>query len=146
MEAKKIIYIILIIIWMITVFLFSNQAGEESGGTSGKVIKQILKIFSKELTDEKVQKLQLPIRKLAHFTIYAIGGALAILLLNEFNIPLIQKMIYSQLFISIYAMSDEFHQYFIPRKNSNNNRRINRFARGPNINNINLISIIKKIM
>lgn len=116
MNIKQIIYIILIIIWMITVFFFSNQPGEKSGGTSGKVIKGLMKIFSKEPTDEEIQKLQLPIRKLAHFTIYAIGGVLAILFLNEYNIPLIQKIIYSQLFLSIYAISDEFHQSFIPAR------------------------------
>ena len=25
-----------------------------------------------------------------------------------------QKILYSQIFVTIYAMSDEFHQYFIP--------------------------------
>ena len=111
---KKIILIILLIIWMITVFCFSNQKGETSGNTSGKFIKVILKMFSKDISEEQVQKLQLPIRKLAHFTIYAIGGILAIILLNQYNIPLIQKILYSQLIISIYAMLDEFHQSFIP--------------------------------
>ena len=71
-------------------------------------------MFSKDISEEQVQKLQLPIRKLAHFTIYAIGGILAIILLNQYNIPLIQKILYSQLIISIYAMLDEFHQSFIP--------------------------------
>lgn len=111
---KKIILIILLIIWMITVYCFSNQQGESSGNTSGKFIKTILKVFSKDISKEQIQKLQLPIRKLAHFTIYAIGGILAILLLNQYNIPLIQKLIYSQLIISAYAALDEFHQSFIP--------------------------------
>jgi len=111
---KKIILIILLIIWMITVYCFSNQKGETSGNTSGRFIKGILKIFSKDISEEQVQKLQLPIRKLAHFTIYAIGGLLAIILLNQYNIPLIQKILYSQLIISTYAMLDEFHQSFIP--------------------------------
>lgn len=111
---QKIILIILLIIWMITVFCFSNQQGETSGGTSGKVIKAILKIFTKDVSEEKIQKLQLPIRKLAHFTIFAIGGVLAIMMLNQYNIPLIQKIMYSQLIITIYAATDEFHQKFIP--------------------------------
>lgn len=111
---QKIILIILLIIWMITVFCFSNQQGETSGSTSGKVIKAILKIFTKDVSEEKIQKLQLPIRKLAHFTIFAIGGVLAIMLLNQYNIPLMKKIIYSQLIITIYAATDEFHQRFIP--------------------------------
>lgn len=111
---KKIILIILLIIWMITVFCFSNQKAETSGNTSGKVIKAILKIFTKDISEEQVQKLQLPTRKLAHFTIFAIGGMLAIMLLNQYNIPLMQKILYSQLIISAYAILDEFHQSFIP--------------------------------
>lgn len=111
---KKIILIILLIIWMITVYCFSNQKGEISGNTSGKVIEAILKVFTKDVSKEKIEKLQLPIRKLAHFTIFAIGGVLAIMLLNQYNIPLIQKIIYSQLIITIYAATDEFHQKFIP--------------------------------
>lgn len=134
---KKIVLIILLIIWMITVFLFSSQKGETSGNTSGKVIKAILNIFTKDVSEEKIQKLQIPIRKLAHFTIYALGGVLAIMLLNQYNIPVIQKIIYSQLIISIYAATDEFHQYFIPRKNGNYNRCINRFIRRIYNNNIN---------
>lgn len=114
MKIKKIILIILILIWMITVFIFSNQASTESSNASGKVIEVIMKILNIDISDEKIQELQLPIRKLAHFTIYAIGGLLITLLINQYNILTVQKIIYSQLFITIYAITDELHQYFIP--------------------------------
>ncbi len=133
----KIILIILIILWMVTVFLFSNQKGEISENTSGKFIKVLAKIFEKNPSEKQIERMQLPIRKLAHFTIYALGGVLAILLLNQFEISFLQKIIYSQLIITIYAITDEFHQYFIPRKNGNYNRCINRFIRRIYNNNIN---------
>lgn len=114
MKIKKTILIILILIWMITVFIFSNQASTESSSTSGKVIEIIMKVLNIDISDEKIQELQLPIRKLAHFTIYAIGGLLITLLINQYNILTVQKIIYSQLFITIYAITDELHQYFIP--------------------------------
>lgn len=114
MKIKKTILIILILIWMITVFIFSNQASTESSSTSGKVIEVIMKVLNIDISDEKIQELQLPIRKLAHFTIYAIGGLLITLLINQYNILTVQKIIYSQLFITIYAITDELHQYFIP--------------------------------
>lgn len=115
MKIIKIILIILIICWMATVFVFSSQKGEKSGGTSGKVINKLFKIVKKSPTEEQISKLQLPIRKLAHFTIYLIGGVLAILLLKQYNnITTAKKIIYCQLFITLYALSDEFHQYFIP--------------------------------
>ena len=122
---------------MVTVFLFSNQKGEISGNTSGKFIKVLAKIFAKNPSEKQIERMQLPIRKLAHFTIYAIGGVLAILLLNQFEISFLQKIIYSQLIITIYAITDEFHQYFIPRENSSYNRCINRFIRRIYSNNIN---------
>lgn len=114
MEIKKVIYLILLIVWMITVFMFSSEKGETSGNTSGKIIKTILKIFRKDVSEENIKKLQLPIRKLAHFTLYGVGGVLAIALLNQYDITIIKKIIYSQLIISLYAATDEFHQKFIP--------------------------------
>ena len=40
----KVVKIILIIIWMITVFRFSNQGGTESSSTSAKVTKVIVDV------------------------------------------------------------------------------------------------------
>lgn len=114
MILKKVILIVLIIIWMIIVFLFSGQQGKDSGNTSSKFIKQILRIFTKDVSEGKIQKMQLPIRKLAHFTIYAIGAMLVILLLNQYNISVFQKILYSQIFMTLYAITDEFHQKFVP--------------------------------
>ena len=42
----KILNIILIIIWMITIFRFSGQIGTESGNTSRKFTVQIIKIIT----------------------------------------------------------------------------------------------------
>lgn len=114
MKYKKAILILLIIIWMITVFIFSNQQSSDSANTSGKFIKIVMKIFNKDISDEQIQALQLPIRKLAHFTIYAIGGVLVALLVNKYKISTLKKILYSQMFMTTYAITDEVHQYFIP--------------------------------
>ena len=114
MKYKKIILIILIVIWMITVFIFSNQQSIDSANTSGRFIEIVMKIFNKNISDEQIQALQLPIRKLAHFTIYAIGGLLVALLINQYKISTLRKVIYSQTFMTLYAITDEVHQYFIP--------------------------------
>ena len=114
MKYKKIILITLIIIWMITIFMFSNEKSIESSNTSGKFIKIIFETFKQNISNDQIEKLQLPIRKLAHFTIYAIGGILAILLANQYNISTTKKIIFSQLFATIYAITDEVHQYFVP--------------------------------
>ena len=45
MKTKKIVTLILIIIWMITVFYFSNQHSEESSNLSGGVTLKVLRIL-----------------------------------------------------------------------------------------------------
>ena len=45
-EQIKIIKGILIVIWMIVIFDFSNQGGNESSGTSSKVTKIVLGIVT----------------------------------------------------------------------------------------------------
>lgn len=62
----RIIILALIIIWMITVFLLSNQSGNDSGGLSRSLI-------SKFTSDEKlIDKLEPIVRKIAHLSEYAV--------------------------------------------------------------------------
>lgn len=75
MKKIKIILIILVLIWMSTIFYFSSQPGDESKTTSSTVTKTIAKIIYDETAEnylEKEQALDPIIRKLAHYTIYLI--------------------------------------------------------------------------
>lgn len=122
MKPKKIILIILIICWMATIFIFSNQASEKSSKTSARTIKVIINKLpnTKNMSDTQkadlVEKLQTPIRKLAHFSIYAIGGILTCALLYKYKISNKNKITFSIFFCMIYAITDEFHQSFVSRK------------------------------
>ena len=66
----KVVKIILIIIWMITVFRFSNQGGTESSSISAKVTKVIVDVVVNDKKEEnKVQianKIEKVVRKFAH--------------------------------------------------------------------------------
>lgn len=79
MRYKKIILTVLLIIWMVTIFIFSSQVSDKSSNTSGNTIRfvlnklQITKNMNEQQVDELVETLQTPIRKLAHFSVYAIG-------------------------------------------------------------------------
>ena len=82
---KRIIYLILVILWLSVIFIFSNQSGEESGNTSKKLIINIINVYEKITNSEVdrdivIEKMQYPIRKLAHFTEYFILGILMFLL------------------------------------------------------------------
>lgn len=104
---KRIILGILILLWMYIVFGFSSQNGEMSGGLSLKLVK----IF---IQDESIVEMVHPIvRKLAHFSIYTLGGILIYSFVNTFNIKK-KHVILITIFIGLlYAISDEFHQLFI---------------------------------
>ena len=118
----KILKIILIIIWMITIFIFSGQQGTESGDTSRKFTVAIVKIItgkSLELNDPFIEGIQLFIRKIAHFTIYAIGGFLIMNYAYTTDKTYRQKILYSIGFGGSYAITDELHQFFVSGRSGN---------------------------
>ena len=71
-KQRNILKIILILIWMITVFIFSGQKGNDSGDTSKKFTVAIIEIITGKtlaIDDPFIESIQLFIRKMAHFTI-----------------------------------------------------------------------------
>lgn len=114
-NKQQIIYLILVIIWMAVVFMFSNQQGEESAGTSNRVTQKILAVASSvtNVTQDTEQRVDKIVRKLAHFTIYLVGGILIMNYINTYKLKEEQKITYSILIGMIYAGTDELHQYFI---------------------------------
>lgn len=137
---KKVISIILVLIWMVSLFSFSNQQGETSSSTSKKVSKIIVKIidfkheYNEETRRQIVSNIEPYIRKLAHFSLYALGG---ILLMNAVRLFLLRENM--QILTSsgigiLYAIIDEMHQLLIPRKKWENYRCFNRFIRNINRN------------
>ena len=118
---KKIVNIVLLVVWMSIIFFYSNQKGEDSSSLSASVIKTTVKtyysVIGKELTEEKlndsVESLSLVVRKTAHFLEYLILGLLMINVLKDFKVFNIKLMIMSLILCCLYASSDEIHQIFI---------------------------------
>ena len=104
---KKIISILLVIIWMIVIFYFSNQVATVSSSQSGFITNLIIKIFSVQ----NESTIQFIIRKLAHFTEYLILGILVLNMLRCYKPKDI--IILAILICILYACSDEIHQIFI---------------------------------
>lgn len=112
---KRIILIILTIIWMAIIFCFSAQNADKSSNTSGRTIRAIIKIFTnlpQEEQEQKVEQLQHIVRKTAHFTIYTIGGIILINLIKTYTQN--KTCLYAWGIGTIYAITDEIHQYFVP--------------------------------
>lgn len=113
---KKIIKLILVIIWMLLIFSFSNQKAEDSSKLSDGIIVKVANVFvdkalSKEKQEEILEKYTTIVRKTAHFVIYLILGILVINLFIEYDIK--HLILISLLVCILYSVSDEFHQLFI---------------------------------
>lgn len=125
-HTKKIIFAILILLNCITIFYFSNQIADNSGKQSGKVVEIVLKLipFIDNMQEPDrttiIQTILTPIvRKMAHFSIYAMLGILTINYMNTIEEKKITKrIIYALTFCMLYAITDEFHQYFIPKRSA----------------------------
>ena len=105
----KVVKIILIIIWMITVFRFSNQGGTESSGASSRVTNVVVKVV------EKVRNMEFTEQEK---TIYTIGGFLIMNYADFTDTTRKQQIIGSLAFGAFYAGTDEFHQYFVPGRSA----------------------------
>ena len=113
----KIIGITLILIWMMTVFIFSNEKATESKVTSRKVTIAIVQAISgKDISDNEnllvsVDKI---VRKLAHYTLYTVGGVLIISFAYTMDKTNKEKILYSLAFGICFIITDEVHQLFVP--------------------------------
>ena len=86
---RKIIKIILIVLWMGLIFMFSNDTGVASTKKSdGVIVRTVQKIIRRDLTSEEKEKvlkyLVVPVRKGAHLGVYLILGLLMISLVSEY--------------------------------------------------------------
>ena len=102
---KKIIKLLFIIIWLLVIFLFSNQDGSTSTSLTNGILEKYLFFVDSDI-------FFMIIRKMAHITEYFILGILVLNFINEFKVD--KKIIISILICFILASFDEFHQLLIP--------------------------------
>ena len=113
---KRLVFLGLIIIWLTIIFLFSSNSGSESNYKSKSFINKGITIYEK-VTNTNVnnklviKKLNYPIRKLAHFTIFLILGIFVYLFINTFEMS--NKLILSIFLCLIFAILDELHQIVV---------------------------------
>ena len=117
----KTVKAILIVIWMMVIFNFSNQGGTKSSGTSSKVTKIIINVITKDKEEpnkQTMERIEKVVRKGAHYTIYTIGGLLIMNYAYSMEKTKKQKILGSLLFGAFYAGTDELHQYFVPGRSA----------------------------
>ncbi len=104
---------------MLLIFLFSNQPGSKSSNLSDSIIIKTMRLvtgenISPEKQEQVLKKYVFVVRKSGHIFIYFILAILVFLLLKEYFLINKKLIIYTILFCLCYAISDEFHQLFIP--------------------------------
>ena len=123
---KIIISWLLVLIWMVVIFSFSNMDKEHSSSVSKGLISNTviasyevgnkLGIVDKIPSDKEINKIVLkthvPVRKIAHFSEYLILSLLVINALKNSGVKN-KLLITAFLMCLIYSCSDELHQIFI---------------------------------
>ena len=113
------------IICAIMKFGFSGQNGENSGDLSRKAAGIIVdSADSVHLVDvrwngrqELIDKIELPVRKAAHMTEYAIFACLVYLAFTVDGVSWQLVRFISFFATAAFACSDEFHQLYVPGRN-----------------------------
>ena len=93
-----------VIIWSVILFLLSTSVF--SAANTAAVIEPVLRRLLPSVSNIGIDILHNGIRKLAHFTNYAVLFWLMI------RRPMAERPYLALLFCVLYAMSDEFHQIF----------------------------------
>lgn len=118
--VKKIGLIILVFMWMLVIFMFSNTNSTNSNNLSRSIGENIINITNHlKITniadsdmDDAITMINRPIRKLAHITEYFVLSILVFNLLKKFKIKVVKYYLTFILCFS-YSLLDEFHQTFI---------------------------------
>ncbi|ABR37005.1 VanZ family protein [Clostridium beijerinckii] len=110
-NKRKIIYWFLLIVWMIGIFIMSNQPAQISDSQSEGVIN-ILSAIGINMNGIFGQLTNFIVRKCAHFLEYMV---LSLLAFNVFKLYFnIRRVIFvTVVFVFFYACSDEIHQLFV---------------------------------
>ena len=116
----RIIFLLLLCSTFFVIFGFSSQSGTESSSLSRKVTTKFVNIFpyTRDLSIDTKENLiehgEIIVRKLAHFSIYTLVGIFIMAFMFTFNTKLKIQFSISLLVGLIYAITDEYHQSWIP--------------------------------
>lgn len=108
---------LLVLMWMGIIFYFSSQVSGSSDHLSKGIVQRIFDLLNKgntPITKEKMDFYNHIIRKIAHFIIYLIMGLFSSNAMYHLKVKRKHWLIISMSLCVLYAISDEFHQVFIP--------------------------------
>ena len=116
MNTSKALSWTIVLLWMALIFGFSHQPATVSSGMSSGITETILNAISQISSEASIDTdaLHTFVRKNAHFLVYLILGVLVFRALRKSSIRRYRGALAALGICLLYAMSDEFHQLFIP--------------------------------
>ncbi|RDY28680.1 hypothetical protein CHL78_003850 [Romboutsia weinsteinii] len=123
LNKKTIILIAIVLLWMGVIYNYSDKNGKESKLSSDRVIKAVEVVGKTSLADKKNSKMTdiryiRLVRKSAHIMSYLILAVLVFMASYEIKKSINKSIWYSFIISTLYAMSDEYHQYFVPGRSA----------------------------
>jgi VanZ family protein len=105
-----------LVLWMCLIFFAST--GELSASNTSRIVRPLLLWLFPDISEARIALAHFLVRKAGHFTEYAILALLAARALSgAFHAALRRRWFsLSLLLIIVYALSDEFHQSFVPSR------------------------------
>jgi VanZ family protein len=105
-----------LILWLAFIF-FASSNGFSASNTSPIIGPLVLWLFP-NTSPETLVTIHFFTRKLAHFTEYAILGFLAVRAFSNSHKPFLRRhwFVITLILVVIYALSDEYHQSFVPSR------------------------------
>jgi len=102
--------------WAALIFVFSTDAF--SAGNTAGILELTLRYFFPALSDDNIRLIHSLIRKLGHFSEYFV---LAVLVMHALRKETGERLYPRRLALGValtalYAVSDEFHQAFVPSR------------------------------
>ncbi len=104
-----------VVIWLLLIFILSQQPATESSKLSQQVTDVISVIVEKVSSDTELKEKYTNhyIRKNAHFFIFLVLGGLLVTALNSFGVTGWKGILVSFVLCVLFAISDEAHQLFV---------------------------------
>jgi len=105
-----------LLVWMLLIFLFST--GGLSASNTSRIIRPVLLWLFPEISEERLALVHFIVRKAAHFTEYAVLALLAARAFLGSSRDLLRRrwFLSSLALVVVYALSDEYHQRFVPTR------------------------------
>lgn len=120
MNRKRVVLLILILLWAGTIFWFSSQDGAVSSAQSGRIVRRVIdRLFprmnsvSSDAYSYFYYRVSFLVRKTAHYSEYLILAALLFGWFKAGRSGFFLSAFLGWLFASLYALTDEYHQSFV---------------------------------